>query len=100
MPLLGLYYFRWAGTPKEFKEYVGKVKSISGGIKGVDFKGVFMPTSEWNAALLLEATNFNKALEVFKTYMKKHGPHPKIPLAKLELLFTFQELGYPKQSYK
>ncbi len=94
--MLGMYYFRWVGTTEEFKEYIGRVMSICEGTEGVDFKGVFVPSSEWNAVSLVEATSFEQALEVFKTYMKKYGGHPKIPLAKLELLYTFEELGYPQ----
>jgi len=93
--LLTLYYFNWVGTTEEFKEYIGRVKSICDGIAGVNFKGVFVPSSEWNAVLLLEAASFEKALESYKTYMKKFGPHPKIPSSKMEMLYTFQELGYP-----
>jgi len=92
--LLILYYFTWVGTPEEFKEYGERVKSICDGIEGVDLKGVFAPSSEWSAVALLEAVSFEKALEVNRTYIKKYGPHPKVPLAKMELLFTFEELGY------
>jgi hypothetical protein len=35
-------------------------------------------------------------MEIYKTYIQKYGAHPKIPVAKLELLYTFEELGYPK----
>lgn len=94
--MLCMYYFRWVGTPEEFNEYVGRVMNISEGVEGVEFKGVFVPSSEWNAVALLETTSFEKALEVYKTYMKKYGPHPKIPASKLELLSTFEELGYPQ----
>ncbi len=93
--MLILYYFRWTGTPDEFKEYVGRVMSISKGIEGINFKGVFMPSSGWNAVLLSEATSFEKGLEAFRTYMKRYGPNSKVSLAKLELLYTFEELGYP-----
>ena len=55
---------------------------------------MFAPTSEWSAVNLYEATSFEKGLEAYKTYMKRYGPHPKIPLAKVELLYTFEELGY------
>jgi hypothetical protein len=64
-------------------------------MKGVDFEGLFMPSSEWNGILLLEATSFEKALEVFMTYVKKHGLAGKVPLTKIELLYTFEGLGYP-----
>ena len=93
--MLTLFYFNWVGTTEEFKEYVGRIKSISDSIVGLNFKGVFVPSSEWNAALLFEAATFEKALECYKTYMKKFGPHPKIPLSKAEMLYTHQELGYP-----
>ena len=94
MFVFGLYYFRWIGSSEEFSEYVGRVKEIADGIEGADFKGVFAPTSEWNAVLLIEGTSFDKIMEGYKVYMKKYGSHPKIPLAKLELLLTFKELGY------
>ena len=93
--MLGLYYFRWTGTSEELKEYIGRVNEIAKGIEGANFKGVFAPTSEWNAMLLREGTSFDKIMEGYKVYLKKYGAHPKIPLAKLELLLTFEELGYP-----
>ena len=93
--MLGLYYFRWVGTREEFNEYVGRIMSICEGIEGVDFKGVFAPSSEWNAVLLLEGPSLDKGISVMTTYIQKYGPHPKIPVAKLELLFTFEQLGYP-----
>lgn len=94
--MLVLFYFRWVGSSEEFNEYIASVKSIADGIDGADFKGVFVPTSEWNAVLLYEATSFEKALEAYRTYIQKHGPHPKIPVSKAELLYTFKELGYPQ----
>ena len=93
--MLTLYYFNWVGTPEELKEYVGRIKSISDGIDGLNFKGVFAPSSEWNFVLLFESATFEKALECYRTYMKKFGPSGKIPLEKTEILFTFEELGYP-----
>jgi hypothetical protein len=92
--LLGLYYFRWTGTSEEFEEYFGRSREIADGIEGADLKGVFLPTSEWNYVALVEATSFDKIMDIYKTYLKKYGAHPKIPLAKLELLLTFEELGY------
>lgn len=92
--MLGLYYFRWTGTSKELKEYVGKINEIANGIEGAGFKGVFTPTSEWNGVLLFEGTSFDKVLEIYREYVKKYGAHPKIPVAKVELLFTFGEVGY------
>jgi len=91
-----LYYFNWVGTGEEFSEYIARVKSIADGLDDVDFKGVFAPTSEWNAVTLWEAPGMDAALEVYRTYIKKFGSHPKIPLAKMELLYTFKELGYPQ----
>ncbi len=49
-----IYYFRWSGTSSEMKECVEKVNEICDMTEGVNFKGVFMPTSEWGSALLLE----------------------------------------------
>jgi hypothetical protein len=93
--LLGLYYFRWTGTPEELKEYVGRINDIANGIEGASFKGVFAPTSAWNDVLLFEGSSFDKVLEIYKVYVKCYGAHPKIPVAKVELLLTFEEAGYP-----
>lgn len=93
--MLGLYYFRWTGTLKELKEYVGKVKEIANNVEGANLKGAFAPTSEWNGVLLFEGTTFNNVLEIYKEYIKKYGSNPKISVAKIESLFTFEELGYP-----
>ena len=93
--MLGLYYFRWTGTSEELKEYVGRTKEIANGIEGAGFKGIFTPISEWNAVLLLEGISFDKIMEIYKQYIKKYGSHPKIPVAKVELLFSFEETGHP-----
>lgn len=90
--MLGLYYFNWAGTPEELKEYIRRCKSISDGIEGVDLKGVFTPSSEWHFVWLYELTNHDKGLEFMRTYRKKYGP-TKITLAKAETLYTLEELG-------
>ena len=92
--MLMLYYFRWAGTPKELHEYVGRVKGVSDVVEGANFMGVFAPTSEWNAVILLETTSMDKGQEVYVTLLKKYGPNPNDTLAKIEILATFDELGY------
>lgn len=91
--MIALYFFRWIGTPKELQEYMGQVQSVFGEIDGLDMKGIFVPTSEWNFVSLIEATSYDKVMEAYRTYMKKYGPHPKEPVAKMELLYTFEELG-------
>ena len=93
--MLVLYYFRWVGTPEELKEYGDRAKSICDGIEGVDLKGVFAPSSEWSSVTLLEAVSYEKVLEAYRTYIQKYGPHPKETLSKIELLHTFEELGFP-----
>ena len=92
--MLGLYYFRWTGTSKEIKEYIERVSKIANMIQGANLKGAFTPTSEWNGVLLFEGTSFDKVLKIYKEYMKQHGSNPKIPIAKFESLFTFEEVGY------
>jgi hypothetical protein len=93
--LFVLYYFRWTGTAAELKEYVERVNELTKKTEGVDLKGVFTPTSEWNAVILFEGTSYQKVLEIYKAFMQKHGPNPKIPVGKVEVLHTFEELGYP-----
>ena len=91
--MLGLYYFRWTGTHEELKEYVGRITDIANGIDGASFKGVFTPTSAWNGVLLFEGSSFDKVMEIYKVYVKNFGAHPRIPVAKVELLFSFEEVG-------
>jgi hypothetical protein len=89
-----LYYIRWIGTAPELKEYVDRINEITSEVDGVDFRGIFSPTSEWNFVLLFEGTSYNNVLEVYKQYMVKFNPHPKIPVGKVEVLHTFEEFGY------
>ncbi len=90
--MLFLYHFNWAGTSDELGEYVGQMKSIIEGTEGVKFTGLFIPTSEWHYALVMDTSSYEKALQVMKTYVKKFG-WGKASLAKVELLHTFEELG-------
>ena len=90
--MLMLYYFNWAGTPEELREFAGRMKSIIDGTEGVEFSGLFIPTSEWHYVLVMKATNYDKSLQVMKTYIKKFG-WAKTSLAKAELFHTFEDLG-------
>jgi hypothetical protein len=88
-----LYYFNWAGTSEEFKEFAGRLMSKVEGTEGVEPLGIFAPSSEWNFVMVMKATSYDKALQTFKTYMEKYG-RPKTSLGKIELFHTFEELGY------
>ena len=90
--MLFLYYFNWAGTSEEFKEFAGRMKSIIKETEGVEFNGFFIPISEWHYVLVIKATNYEKTLQVMKTYIEKFG-WAKTSLAKAELFHTFEELG-------
>jgi hypothetical protein len=87
-----LYYFNWSGTSEEFREFSGRMKSIIDGTEGVEFSGLFIPTSEWHYVLVMKAANYEKSLQVMKAYIEKFG-WSKTSLAKAELLHTFEELG-------
>ncbi len=90
--MLFLYYFNWVGTPEELRDYVGQMKSIIKGTEGIELSGLFIPTSEWHYAMVMNTSSYEKALHVMKTYVKKFG-WSKASLAKVELLHTFEELG-------
>jgi hypothetical protein len=45
--------------------------------------------------LLFEGTSFDRILGIYKEYIKKYGSHPRVPVAKIELLFELEEVGYP-----
>jgi hypothetical protein len=90
--LLFLYYFNWAGTPEELREFAGQIKSIIKETEGVEFNGLFIPISEWHYVIVMKTTSYEKSLQVMKTYVTKFG-WSKASLAKVELLHTFAELG-------
>ena len=90
--MLFLYYFNWAGTSEELREFAGRMKSIIKETEGVEFNGLFIPTSEWHYAIVMKASKYEKALQVMKTYVEKFG-WTKTSLAKAELLHTFEDLG-------
>ncbi len=91
--MLMLYYFNWAGTSEELREFAGRMRSIIDGTEGVEFSGLFIPTSEWHYVLVMKATNYEKSLQVMKTYIEKFG-WAKTSLAKAEILHTFEDLGF------
>lgn len=91
--MLVLYYFNWAGTSEEFKEFAGRVGSKIEGTEGVELIGIFAPSSEWHYVMVMKATSYEKSLQVIKTYMEKYG-RPKTSLGKIELFHTFEELGW------
>ena len=95
--MLVLYYFNWVGKSEELKEFIEIVTSVFK-TTGISFKGVFMPNSEWNYAMLYETKSFDKAIEAFRTGMKKYGDKwmSNAPVSKNEILFTLEELGYQK----
>ena len=90
--MLFLYYFNWAGTSEEFSEFAGRMKSMISGSEGVEFSGLFIPTSEWHYVLVMKAANYEKSLQVMKTYVEKFG-WAKTSLSKVELFHTFEDLG-------
>ncbi len=90
--MLFLYYFNWAGSSEEFGEFAGRMKEIISGTEGVEFNGIFTPTSEWNYVLVMKAASYDKTLQVMKTYIAKFG-WAKTSLAKAEVFHTFEELG-------
>ena len=91
--MLVLYSFNWAGTSEEFKEFAGRTKSIIDGIEGVDLTGIFLPTTEWHNVMILNAKTYEKAMQVYKTYIEKYGKW-KTSLGKVDILHTFEELGF------
>lgn len=90
--MLVLFYFQWNGTVNEFQELLSRMKNVSSEIDGLDYKGVYIPASEWHYAVLFETTDYAKVLAVTKTYILKYG-QIKISLGKFEVLHTFEELG-------
>ncbi len=90
--MLFLYYFNWAGTPEELREFAGQLKTIIKGTDGVEFGGLFIPISEWHYVLVMKTTSYEKSLQVMKTYVKKFG-WSKAALAKVDLFHTFEDLG-------
>ncbi len=64
--------------------------------ESIIFKGLFIPNSEWNYAMLYETKSFDKALEAFRAGVKKYGDkwQSKITVSKNEILYTVEELGY------
>ena len=94
--MLVLYYFNWVGKAEELKEFIGMVTNVFKVTEGISFKGLFIPNSEWNYAMLYETKSFDKVLEAFRTGVKKYGDkwQSRISVSKNEILYTLEELGY------
>lgn len=91
--MLALYYFNWAGTSEEFKDFTGRVRNIIDGIKDVELSGIFIPLSEWHYVMFMKATSYEKVMQVLKKYLEKYG-RPKTSLGKVELFHTFEEFPF------
>ena len=91
--MMVLFYFNWAGTSEEFKEFAARMKSQVNGAEGISLVGVFVPTSAWHYVMIWNSTTYEKALQTLKTYSEKYGPL-KISLGKTELLHTLEELPF------
>ena len=92
-----LYYIKWLGSSGEFERFLGRFEKIIKGIQGVKYLGVFAPSSAWNFVFLFETPNFDKGLGVYREYMNQNvGENPFVEVGKLELLFTLEEIGFPK----
>ena len=71
------------------------MKKISSSIEGLKFIGAFIPSSDWSYALLFDTTRFDKAMQVYRTIIKKfEGQHPQTFVSKLEILFSREEVGF------
>ncbi len=88
-----LLYFNWGGTPEEFKEFAGRVKSQPKEVKGLSLVGIFVPTSEWHYVIVWNVATYEKVLEAMKAYSEKYG-HLKAALGKIELFHTLEEVPF------
>lgn len=96
--MLMLYSIKWIGTYNQFKQYIERVKQVSSAVKGMNFKGVYIPSDEWNYTLLFDLDQYANALEGYQAFVKKHlqaDVRSNIAYTKSTLLHTFAELGYP-----
>ena len=92
-----LYYIKWLGSSGEFERFLGRFEKIIKDIEGINYLGVFAPSSAWNFVFLFETSKFDSGLGVYREYMNQNvGENPFVEVGKLELLFTLEEIGFPK----
>ena len=96
--MLMLYSIQWIGTYNQFKQYLENVKALSSTIAGVTFKGVYIPSDEWNYTLLFELDQYANSIQLYQTFVKKYlqpDNRSNIALGKWTLLHAPEELGFP-----
>ncbi len=59
----------WTGTPEEFKEYMGRVKSLSEEKEGIVFKGVFISQTEWHYTVVAEMGSLDLDIEFKRKFL-------------------------------
>jgi hypothetical protein len=91
--LLVLFYFNWAKTSDEFKEFVGRMKNQGDGMEGTNLVGIFIPTSAWHYVMVWNSTSYENVLQILNSYSEKYG-RLKISLGKTELFHTLEELPF------
>lgn len=92
--MLVLFNLRWAGTPEEFQEYMGRVKSLCEEIEGITFLGVFIPQTEWDYTIVVEAESLDLDMEFNRRFLQKYGWPPFTSTA-WTYLHTFEDFGLP-----
>lgn len=92
--MLVFYNIRWAGTPEEFKELIVRMRGLCNEMEHVDFKNVYIPSSEWTHALLYKTKSIDNMQELYGRYIQTYGP-TKILLAAYTIYHKYEELGLP-----
>ena len=96
--MLMLFNIQWIGTYNEFKQYIDSVTQVSDAVSGMTFKGAYVPSEAWNYTMLFELADYASMLKVYQTFVEKYlqvDVPSSIELAKMTLLHTLDELGYP-----
>jgi hypothetical protein len=89
--MYGIIYLNWSGSKEEFEEAMKSLKNMADKFDDLKLIDIFVPSSEWNYAALIEFKKFDTFLKYVKktreeplTFFAKRGLAP--PPKKLELL--------------
>jgi len=95
--MYAIVYFNFSGSKDEFKEAKETLDKVAKKFDGMELVDIFIPSSEWNYAALMEFESFDTFEKYIKktreepiTFFAKRGLHP--PPKKLELLVDIDHL--------
>ncbi|UCF07757.1 MAG: hypothetical protein JSW28_08975 [Thermoplasmata archaeon] len=93
--MLAIVHLNWRGTNEEFQAVCKHVKEIIVNTQGIELVGLYVPSNDWNYAVVYKVKSFTNFLDYQKIVREKLRQENlnKIPKRELELYVEPKSIG-------